>query len=93
MNQEDQLRRGNRAAVLLDDELIKEAFEVIEGECIKQWRAAPARDTEGREHIWMMLKLTDRLKAHLESVLNTGKITDKQIALLEKESKISRIFK
>ncbi len=86
---DEEIRRGNEAERLLKEPLLCEAFEMIEAECIKQWKDAPARDTDGRERIWMMLKLLDKLKAHIVSIADTGKLASAKVA---EEAKARKIF-
>jgi hypothetical protein len=77
--------RGQRARAILDDPLVDEAFAAIERECLAEWRRAPARDVEGRERLWLMLKMTERLKAHFVSLIDSCKVAAERIAQLEKE--------
>ena len=86
-----EVARGLRAQAILDDALVGEAFAAIEQECIAEWRRAPARDVEGRERIWLMLKLAERLKAHFDSVVTSGKLAGERIAQLEKARRL-RLF-
>lgn len=80
-----EMARGERAQAILDDPLVGEAFAAIERECLAEWRSAPARDVEGRERLWLMLKLCERLKAHFERLIDSGKLAGERLAQLEKE--------
>jgi hypothetical protein len=91
MDNTTEVSRGLRAQAILDDTLVGEAFATIERECIAEWRRAPARDVEGRENLWLMLKLAERLRAHFESLINNGKLAGERIAQLEKERRL-RLF-
>lgn len=73
-----EIARGHSAARLLGDPLIAEAFDLIRAEYISAWEAAPVRDVEGRERIWAHLQALGKVKAHLETVVNTGKMAEKQ---------------
>jgi hypothetical protein len=79
-----EVARGQRARAILDDPLVDEAFATIERECLGEWRRAPARDVEGRERLWLMLKMAERLKAHFVSLIDSGKLAAERIAQLEK---------
>ena len=72
------IARGHNAARLLNDPLVAEAFDLIRAEYIAAWENAPARDTEGRERIWAHLQALGKVKAHLSTVVATGKMTEKQ---------------
>lgn len=85
MNAQDEMQlrsessRGQRAVELMEDELIVEAFSILEQRFMTEWAASPARDTEGRERIWVMQKLLGNLKAHLLEVATTGKLASLQL--------------
>jgi hypothetical protein len=80
----EEVTRGQRAQAILDDPLVAEAFAAIERECLAEWRRAPARDVEGRERLWLMLKMTERFKAHFLSLIDSGRLAGERIAQLEK---------
>jgi len=77
------IQRGDNAERLLRDPLIVEAFELIRAEYIAAWESAPARDTEGRERIWAHLQALGKVRAHIETVAATGKMTKKQMESLK----------
>lgn len=77
---ETEIRRGEHAAQLLNDELLTEAFAFIEQELTQQWQNSPARDHEGREKLWLSLKLLQKVHGHLVSVLETGKFARATLA-------------
>jgi hypothetical protein len=79
-----EVTRGQRARAILDDPLVDEAFAAIERECLAEWRRAPARDVEGRERLWLMLKMAERLKAHFVNLIDSGRLAAERIAQLEK---------
>lgn len=79
MNDEEQALRGERARELLDNPLWAESFGVIEQELIEQWKKSPARDAEGREKLWLTLRLLHQLRGRLESVVDTGKAAQASI--------------
>ncbi|HZS83833.1 MAG TPA: hypothetical protein VFA50_13240 [Stellaceae bacterium] len=82
---ESEVERGRRAAAILGDPLVAEAFAALERECVEEWRRAPARDVEGRERLWLMLKLTERLRRHFESLVQNGRLAAERLAERERE--------
>lgn len=90
MTRDEEVRRGNQAERILNDDMYLEAFKAVRDEIINQWEQAPARDDEGRERLWLMVRLLERLKGHLETVMETGQLAKKQIADVEEQSRISR---
>jgi hypothetical protein len=77
---ETEIRRGEHAASLLNDELLTEAFATIEKEYTEQWLNSPARDSEAREKLWLSLKLLQMVRGHLQSTLETGQIARATLA-------------
>ena len=80
MSDELDAHRGEEARRLLEHPLLVEAFEVLEQEITERWSNSPARDAEGREKLWMTLKLLHRLHAQITSVAETGQIAKATIA-------------
>lgn len=91
MDIEQQKLRALRARQLMEEPLIVEVFETIETQILEQWKSAPARDSEGREKLWMMMKLTDRLKLHFVSILESGQLADAQMLEQEKINAFKKI--
>lgn len=81
---EQRIYDGNRAKEVLENPAFIAAFDDIEKEVIDQWTTSPARDAEGREKLYAYLHLLRKVKAHLTSSLDTGKM-----AVLDLEHKKS----
>jgi len=69
--------RARRAQSLLNDPLVKEAFETLEKDLLDSWRNSGTSDTETRESLWLAMRLLDRLHIHLQSILETGQMAEK----------------
>lgn len=80
---------GNRAKEVLENPAFIAAFDDTEKEVIEQWTTSPARDAEGREKLYTYLMLLRKVKAHLSSSLDTGKLA--QMDLDHKKSLKERI--
>lgn len=65
---------GDRAREVIENEAYVDAFAAIRQEYTNAWMNSPARDAEGREKLYLMLKLTDKLQATLEAAMTDGKI-------------------
>ena len=77
----DQEQRERRAQTLIDDELFKEAFDVLKEDLMSRWQQSGSTDSEARESIWLAMRLLDRIRSHLTSIIETGrmaKIIDEQ---------------
>ena len=81
---QDELRRGERARAILDDPLVKEARERLRAELLAAWEASPARDAEGREALWQLLKLSERFFGQFESLVMTGRLAAETLAAAER---------
>ena len=71
---EQDISRAMEAERLLAHPLLQEAFTVIEQEVTERWQNSPANDADGREKLWLSLKLLQRVRTQLESVVTSGKI-------------------
>jgi ribosomal protein S18 acetylase RimI-like enzyme len=77
----DQEQRERRAQLLVDDELLNEAFDALKEDLMSRWSNSGSTDLEARESIWLAMRLLDRIRSHLISIIETGqmnKILDKQ---------------
>lgn len=71
---EEEIQRADRAAQLLAEPLIADTLALIEQEYIEEWKNSPARDVDGREKLWLMVKTVRKFQSELESVIATGQI-------------------
>lgn len=76
---EDEAARGEHAARLLSDPLLVEAFETIAERYEEAWKTSPARDVEGRERLWVMLKCLEQVKGHITSVVERGQMASVEL--------------
>lgn len=77
---EREIQRGERAAQLLQDDLIVEALDKVEREYTEQWKNSPVRDAEGREKLFLMVKTAQKFRMELESVMETGQLAKLSLA-------------
>ena len=76
MELSERIYNGNRANEVLENEAYISAFQQIEQEIIEQWKSSPARDEEGRQKLWLMLQLLNKVQSTLRSTLETGKLAN-----------------
>lgn len=84
--------RGQKAKALLENELLKEAFDVLEAEYIEAWKTngvsmtpadakIPTRlDAAGRDRLWQAYQIIGKVRGHLERVVTDGKSAERFIA-------------
>ena len=77
----DNEERERRAQSLINDPLLKEAFDVLKEDLMNRWNHSGSTDLQARESIWLAMRLLDRIHGHINSIVETGhmaKIMDKQ---------------
>jgi len=77
---EQRIYNGDRAREVLENEAFEQAFTDIKTEIIEQWTNSPVRDLDGREKLYQLLKLADKLKANLQTSLETGTMAKLDLA-------------
>ena len=88
-----EIDRGYRAKHILEDELFKEAFDTIHNNLTLHWQQSIASDKEGREDAWRMLKALNEVKRFFQVAMETGKMAEQQISLVEKfKNQIRRVI-
>lgn len=81
---DDEVREGRDAEYLLEHPIYVDAMAKIRGAIRDEWERSPARDNEGREKLWLMLKLVDRIDGHIKSIAKTGELAGR---MLEEEKR------
>lgn len=66
--------RAARAASLLGDELLTEVLASLEAEATAAWLATGAAQSNEREWAWMMAKTVARIRANLQSLVETPRM-------------------
>jgi len=84
MTLEQRLYLASRAKEVTENEAYTDAFESIKTEIQTQWETSPARDTDGRERLWLMQSLLLKLQATLQSTMDSGKLAQVEIDFREK---------
>ena len=81
-----EVSRGEKAKLLLDEPLIKEAFETLKKEFQDAILNTKHNEDEARRALWQAYHLTDRVENPLRTVMETGKLAATQINQLKKNS-------
>lgn len=79
MELSERIYNGNRAKEIIDNECFQWALDEIKQEITEQWKTSPARDEEGRQSLWVMLKLAEKLEQVLKTTLETGKLAELEL--------------
>jgi hypothetical protein len=86
------VRRGERAAALMGDDLLTEAFATLEREYVEAWRLTAARDTDARERLWQAVQIVGKVRQHLSTVLDRGKLSAKELEIINAERERKKRF-
>ena len=69
--------REEHAKSLLNDPLYNEAFDQLGESIFNTWANSSVNDVESREQCWLSLRLLERLRLHLTSIVETGEMAEK----------------
>ena len=86
MEKDKQIRQGKRAEVLLNDPLLKTAFEDLLEIYKQEIFNTKFTESEQRTYLWVAYNLVDKIRGHLQSVMASGKLTQKELDDLNKRS-------
>lgn len=83
MTTDDELKRGEQARQVVENEIYIEAWQGVRDTLIRKWEACPIRDKEGQHELKLMLKLLTDVRRNIETVMQTGQMAKIEI---ERES-------
>lgn len=85
MSADDDIRRAAHAQIIMEDELVKEAFEEIERDLVNQWMTAQEDDVDGRERCYRTVLGLRVFKGYFEAILANGKFAQHEQTGAEKQ--------
>jgi len=83
--------RTNRAKSLLEDAELTAAFNGVRTALLERFEACPIRDIEGQHEIKLMLKLLSDVRANLQSVVDSGKVIEYNVSMLERARRLINV--
>jgi hypothetical protein len=86
MTLDQEIRRGEEAKRLMEDTILKDAFQQIESGLIDGMKRSNIGDTKTHHEMVLMLQLFERLKGVIHETMETG-----QLARLQKETLAQRV--
>ena len=78
MKKGEEIKRGQDAERLLKDPLFQEAFDLTKEHLMDMLMATKISEEEERDRIYITIKSLGLVREHIESVLNTGKLAEKE---------------
>lgn len=88
MSTSEELRRGEQARQLLQNEMYVDAVAQVKQAIIDKWMQAPLRDHEGHHELKLMLKLLGDLTGYIQATMETGKMAQIQV---ESERRMTKL--
>jgi hypothetical protein len=93
---EDRLSRvaaaGIRAHALLEDEMLQDAFKILEERYLQAWRATAIDDVAARETLFKAIHVIGKVRDHLGSVLGNGRLAERELRELVELAERKRRF-
>lgn len=86
----EQMERGEKAASLLRNDLLNEAFEALETDFIQAWKVSSVEDSQNRERLYMLCQNLSALRGYLEGVITSGKLAKAQLDELQNRQKFEK---
>jgi hypothetical protein len=69
--------REEHAKSLLNDPLYNESFDQLAESIYNTWANSSVQDVDSREQCWLSLRLLERIRLHLTSIIETGEMAEK----------------
>ncbi len=83
---EQEIARGDKAAAVLNNELLKEAFKAVNDSYMNAWEHSTMDESNKRERMWIMSQNLKSVILHLHTVVETGEMAKKQLGGLDQDS-------
>lgn len=84
--------KAGRAQELLDNELLSEAFKVLEENYTSAWRATTIDDFAAREKLFLAINIVGKVRDHLSAVIANGKLAQAELKELAQTAERRKRF-
>lgn len=84
--------KAARAQSLLGNELLTEAFDALEASYTVAWRSTTIDDVSGREKLFLAINIVGKVRDHLHSVANNGKLAAAELRQLAETAERKKRF-
>jgi len=76
---EKEISQGHEAERILRSPIYQEAFEMYRQSLLTAWASSGVKDGENRERLWLAYQIAGKVQQHIERVMTTGKMAQKQV--------------
>lgn len=76
---EQEVIRGHEAERIMRSPLWDEAWALYENRLTSAWAQSGTVETDQRERIWLALQIAKKVRNHIESIMKTGQLAQKQV--------------
>jgi len=73
------MERASLAASILENEIMAEAFVMLDQLYVDVWKATKYDDTVSRENLWKAQHIVGKVRGHLQAVVASGQLSARQI--------------
>lgn len=77
MTPDERKVRAEKAKRILNDDLFKNAWDALEADTLKAWKAS--KDPTERERLWHAQDVLDKLKAQFMAIVRDGELAQRKI--------------
>ena len=81
-----EMNRAAKASELFRNEIFEQSFDILLDQYKAEWAATAPSDTASRERLYYLTQAVDAIRAHLQSVMETGKMAERQMKELRKKT-------
>lgn len=86
----ERVARAEKAAALLRNEILQEAFTYLDDQFVEAWRKSAVSDTENRERLYNLSQALQSLRGYFENVVTDGKLAQHSLDELKSNLKYEK---
>lgn len=79
MDKDAEIRRGHEAERIVASPIWQEAFDLYQQRLLNAWENTGVGKADDRERIWQAYQITKKVRVHLESIITTGRMAQRQV--------------
>jgi len=81
-------QRASQARFLLENPLLKEAFESLQSRYMDAWKQTASSSVDERERLFAAFQVLEQVETHLQAMIENGKVADYDINRLKGQGKL-----